>query len=69
MVKACILYFSQTGNTEKVAFTIAGRFQSEGLENITLHLEDAEDFPEAYKDADILGLAFPRFSGIRPRTS
>jgi flavodoxin/ferredoxin len=66
MVSACILYFSQTGNTEKVAYTIAGRFQGEGVDYVTLHLEDAADFPEAYEDADILGLGFPTFFGYPP---
>lgn len=66
MVKACIIYFSQTGNTEKVAFTIAGRFQSEGIDNITLHLSDAEDFPEAFADADMLGIGYPTFFGYPP---
>ncbi len=66
MAKACILYFSQTGNTEKVAYTIAGRFQGEGLECVTLHLEDAVDFPEAHEEADILGIGFPTFFGYPP---
>ncbi|HTY91728.1 MAG TPA: EFR1 family ferrodoxin [Methanocella sp.] len=66
MATTCILYFSQTGNTEKVAYTIAGRFQGEGLENVTLHLEDAHDFPEAYEDVDILGIGFPTFFGYPP---
>ncbi|HTX44293.1 MAG TPA: EFR1 family ferrodoxin [Methanocella sp.] len=66
MVKSCTLYFSQTGNTEKVAYTIAGRLQEEGFENVTLQLEDAGDFPEAYADADVLGLGFPTFFGYPP---
>ncbi len=66
MASACILYFSQTGNTERVAYTIAGRFQSEGLESVTLHLDDVHDFPEAYEDADILGIGFPTFFGYPP---
>lgn len=66
MVSSCILYFSQTGNTERVAYTIAGRLQGEGLENVTLQTEDAQDFPEAYGDADILGLGFPTFFGYPP---
>ncbi len=66
MVKSCILYFSQTGNTEKVAYTIAGRLHDEGLENVTLQLEDAEDFPEAYEGVDILGIGFPTFFGYPP---
>jgi flavodoxin/ferredoxin len=66
MTKSCILYFSQTGNTERVAYTIAGRFQSEGMENITLHLDDAHDFPEVYEETDILGLGFPTFYGYPP---
>jgi flavodoxin/ferredoxin len=66
MARACILYFSQTGNTEKVAYTIAGRFRDEGLENVTLQLEDADDFHEAYEDADLLGIGFPTFFGYPP---
>ncbi|MDI6898033.1 EFR1 family ferrodoxin [Methanocella conradii] len=66
MAKSCIVYFSQTGNTEKVAYTIAGRLQGEGFEHVTLQLEDAHDFPEAYVDADILGVGFPTFFGYPP---
>jgi flavodoxin/Fe-S-cluster-containing hydrogenase component 2 len=66
MTRSCILYFSQTGNTERVAYTIAGRFQNEGLENITLHLDDAHDFPEVYEETDILGIGFPTFYGYPP---
>lgn len=66
MIRTCILYFSQTGNTEKVAYTIAGRFQGEGMDNVTLQLEDADDFPEAYMDTDILGIGFPTFFGYPP---
>jgi flavodoxin/Pyruvate/2-oxoacid:ferredoxin oxidoreductase delta subunit len=66
MVKASILYFSQTGNTEKVAYTISGRFLTEGIEHVTLHLDDAGDFPEAYEDADMLGIGFPTFFGYPP---
>jgi flavodoxin/ferredoxin len=66
MPSSCILYFSQTGNTEKVAYTISGRFQAEGLEQTTLNMDDARDFPEAYETADILGLGFPTFFGYPP---
>jgi flavodoxin len=66
MVRACILYFSQTGNTEKVAYTIAGRFLNDGVECITLQLEDVPDFPEACEEADLLGIGFPTFYGYPP---
>jgi len=66
MAKTCILYFSQTGNTERVAYTISTRFQCEGMETITLHVDDVLDFPEAYEEADILGIGFPTFFGYPP---
>ena len=66
MARACILYFSQTGNTERVAYTIMGRLQAEGMESITLQLEDTADFPEAHEDADVLGIGFPTFFGYPP---
>jgi flavodoxin/NAD-dependent dihydropyrimidine dehydrogenase PreA subunit len=66
MARSCIIYFSQTGNTEKVAYTIAGRLQGEGFEHVTLQLEDAHDFPEAYEGVDILGVGFPTFFGYPP---
>ena len=66
MVNASIIYFSQTGNTEMVAYSISGRFLSEGIENMTFQLGDVEGFPEAYEDADILGLGFPTFFGYPP---
>ena len=66
MVKASIIYFSQTGNTEMVAYSISGRFLSEGIENTAFQLGDAEGFPEAYEDADILGMGFPTFFGYPP---
>jgi flavodoxin len=66
MVKAGIIYFSQTGNTEMVAYSISGRFLSEGIENMTFQLGEAGDFPEAYEDADMLGVGFPTFFGYPP---
>ena len=66
MVKASIIYFSQTGNTEMVAYSISGRFLSEGIENMTFQLGEVEGFPEAYEDADMLGLGFPTFFGYPP---
>lgn len=66
MVKASIIYFSQTGNTEMVAYSVSGRFLSEGIENTTFQLGDAGGFPEAYEGADILGVGFPTFFGYPP---
>ena len=66
MVKVSIIYFSQTGNTEMVAYSISGRFLSEGIENMTFQLDEVEDFPETYEDADMLGLGFPTFFGYPP---
>jgi flavodoxin/ferredoxin len=66
MVRASIIYFSQTGNTEMVAYSISGRFLSDGIENMTFQLDEATDFPGAYEDADMLGLGFPTFFGYPP---
>jgi flavodoxin/formate hydrogenlyase subunit 6/NADH:ubiquinone oxidoreductase subunit I len=66
MVKACIIYFSQTGNTENIAFSIAGKLMSMGASVIPMHLYDYEDFPDALDDADIVGIGFPTFFGYPP---
>jgi flavodoxin/ferredoxin len=66
MVKASIIYFSQTGNTEMVAYSISGRLMSEGVENKTFQLSEAADSHEAYVDTDMLGLGFPTFFGYPP---
>lgn len=66
MVKACIVYFSQTGNTEQVAFAIMGRLLGEGAEALALPLSDIEDFPEALEGIDMLGIGYPTFYGYPP---
>lgn len=66
MANACIVYFSQTGNTETVAYTIAGRMESSGVSTIPVQLSDIEDFSEALDGVDMLGIGFPTFFGYCP---
>jgi flavodoxin/ferredoxin len=68
MTKACVVYFSQTGNTEKVALAISAKMESLGASVISLDVADAEDFPEAFHGIDILGVGFPVFFGYPPST-
>lgn len=64
--KACILYFSQSGNTERVAFVLAGRLREEGMDAMALGLGEAAEFPEAHGDAGLVGVGFPTFYGYPP---
>lgn len=66
MAKACIVYFSQTGNTETVAYTIAGKLEDAGINTVAMQLSDVEDFPEVLDGIDLLGVGFPTFFGYCP---
>ncbi|HEY3274034.1 MAG TPA: EFR1 family ferrodoxin [Methanocella sp.] len=65
-MKATIVYFSQTGNTEKVTYAMYDRLQAAGYTVTPLLYEDVADFPEALDNVDILGIGFPTFFGYPP---
>ncbi len=66
-MRATIVYFSQTGNTEKVTYALYDRLQAAGYTVTPLLYEDAADFPEALEGIDLLGIGFPTFFGYPPR--
>ena len=66
-MKATIVYFSQTGNTEKVAYALHDRLQAAGYTVTPLMYEDVADFPEALEGIDLLGVGFPTFFGYPPQ--
>ncbi|HUL61849.1 MAG TPA: EFR1 family ferrodoxin [Methanocella sp.] len=66
-LRSTIVYFTQTGNTEKVAYAIYERLQAEGYVVTPLLFEDVADFPEALEGIDILGVGFPTFFGYPPK--
>ncbi|CAJ36127.1 EFR1 family ferrodoxin [Methanocella arvoryzae] len=66
-MRATIVYFSQTGNTEKVAYELADQLQRAGYEVTPLLFEDVADFPEALQGVDLLGIGFPTFFGYPPQ--
>ena len=66
-MKATIIYYSQSGNTEKVAYELAEKLQKAGWEVMPLLFEDVADFPEALDGIDVLGVGFPTFFGHPPK--
>ncbi|WP_424358183.1 EFR1 family ferrodoxin [Methanocella sp. MCL-LM] len=66
-MRATIVYFSQTGNTEKVAYELADQLQRAGYDVTPLLFEDVADFPEALHGVDLLGIGFPTFFGYPPQ--
>lgn len=65
-MRATIVYFSQSGNTEKVAYELADQIQRAGYDVAPLLFEDVADFPEALDDIDLLGVGYPTFFGYTP---
>jgi flavodoxin/ferredoxin len=66
-MRATIVYFSQTGNTEKVTYALYDRLQEAGYMVTPLLYEDVADFPEALEGIEILGVGFPTFFGYPPK--
>jgi flavodoxin/ferredoxin len=66
-MRATIVYFSQTGNTEKVTYALYDRLQAEGYTVTPLLYEDVADFPEALEGVELLGIGFPTFFGFPPK--
>jgi flavodoxin/NAD-dependent dihydropyrimidine dehydrogenase PreA subunit len=66
-MRATIVYFSQTGNTEKVTYALYDRLQAGGYTVTPLLYEDVADFPEALEGVELLGFGFPTFFGYPPQ--
>lgn len=66
-MRATIVYFSQTGNTEKVAYELADQLQRADFDVTPLLFEDVADFPEALHGVELLGIGFPTFFGYPPK--
>jgi flavodoxin/ferredoxin len=66
-MRATIVYFSQTGNTEKVTYALYDRLQAGGYTVTPLMYEDVADFPEALEGIELLGVGFPTFFGYPPQ--
>jgi len=58
-MKALLVYFSQTGNTERVALSITRGLETVGISCRTVPLAEAR--PEMAAEADLLGIAAPVF--------
>jgi len=56
-MKALILYWSKTGNTEKVASTIRGGLESSGVEGIIERIEETKDVD--FFSYDLICIGFP----------
>jgi len=66
-MKATIFYFSESGNTEKVAIAIYGRLEKAGYAVEPVRFLDLEDLPKATKGIDLFGVGFPTFFGYPPK--
>jgi flavodoxin/Fe-S-cluster-containing hydrogenase component 2 len=66
-MKAAIFYFSESGNTEKVAVAIYERLEKAGFEVEPVRFQDIADLPEATDGVDLLGVGFPTFFGFPPQ--
>lgn len=59
-----VVYFSQSGNTRRVAERMAGVFREAGHDTRTVSLKKAS--PQDVVAADLLGIGTPCFSGRAP---
>lgn len=60
----CLIYFSQTGNTRKVAKTIAEVFNSEGHSTRTISYKESNHI--VFKEAELIGIGAPCFESQAP---
>jgi flavodoxin/Fe-S-cluster-containing hydrogenase component 2 len=67
MKKAAVFYFSESGNTEKVAIAIYEKLEKAGYEVEPVRFQDLEDLPAATDGIDLLAVGFPTFFGYPPR--
>jgi flavodoxin len=65
-MRSAIFYFSQTGNTEKVAIAIYERLQHAGYSVTPLQLQDKGELREELEGIELLGVGFPTFFGYPP---
>ena len=63
--KAVIVYWTKTGNTEKVAHSIKEGLYNAGLEVSLSNIDEAEDID--YFDYDLVCLGFPSYSWHPPK--
>jgi flavodoxin/Fe-S-cluster-containing hydrogenase component 2 len=66
-MKAVIFYFSESGNTEKVAIAIYEKLEKAGYEVEPVRFQDLEDLPAAADGVDLFGVGFPTFFGYPPK--
>jgi flavodoxin/Fe-S-cluster-containing hydrogenase component 2 len=66
MKKAAIFYFSESGNTEKVAIAIYEKLEKAGYEVEPVRFHDLEDLPAATDGIDLFAVGFPTFFGYPP---
>lgn len=59
-----VIYFSQTGNTRKVAKTMAGAFKEAGHETRTIGFKKIQ--PIDFTDTDLIGVGAPCFESQAP---
>lgn len=67
MKKAVIFYFSESGNTEKVAIAIYEKLEKAGYEVEPVCFEDRQDLPAAADGVDLFAVGFPTFFGYPPK--
>jgi len=65
MKKAAVIYWSLTGNTEKVAESIRQGLTEGGFETTLLKVEDAEDLD--FYDSDLICLGTPSYNWLPPK--
>jgi flavodoxin/Fe-S-cluster-containing hydrogenase component 2 len=65
-MKAVIFYFSESGNTEKVAIAIYEKLEKAGYEVEPVRFSDLEDLPGATDGVDLFAVGFPTFFGYPP---
>jgi hypothetical protein len=64
-MKAAIVYWSKTGNTEKVALAIREGLEAAGAEVLLRRTEEAEDID--FYDYDLICIGFPAYQWHPPR--
>lgn len=65
MKKAAIIYWTKSGNTEKVAVTIKEGLENAGLDVTYLRVEEAKGLD--YFDYDLVCIGFPSYEWTTPR--
>lgn len=63
-MKAAIIYWSKTGNTEKVALAIREGFEAAGSQVVLMRVEDAKEID--FYDYDLICVGFPSYQWHPP---